>query len=88
MLLRSLLSGDLRSFLIALCLMLPAVVICLTVHECAHGLAARALCFVVTRLFSSRFAVAAGGSFLFARPPFKGGRAFCVPIKNHGRQKR
>ena len=42
-LLRSLLSGDLRSFLIALCLMLPAVVICLTVHECAHGLAARAL---------------------------------------------
>ena len=43
MLLRSLLSGDLRSFLIALCLMLPAVVICLTVHECAHGLAARAL---------------------------------------------
>ena len=39
-LLRSLLSGDLRSFLIALCLMLPAVVICLTVHECAHGLAA------------------------------------------------
>ena len=42
-LLRSLLSGDLRSFLIALCLMLPAVVICLTVHECAHGLAARLL---------------------------------------------
>ena len=42
-LLRSLLSGDLREFLITLCLVLPAVVICLTIHECAHGLMARAL---------------------------------------------
>ena len=43
MLLRSLLSGDLREFVITLCLVLPAVVICLTIHECAHGLTARAL---------------------------------------------
>lgn len=43
MLLRSLLDGDLRDFFITLCLMLPAVIICLTVHECAHGLAARLL---------------------------------------------
>ncbi len=32
-----------RGFLITLCLMLPAVIICLSVHECAHGWAARAL---------------------------------------------
>ena len=43
MLIRSLLSGDLRNFVITLCLVLPAVIICLTVHECAHGLMARAL---------------------------------------------
>lgn len=43
MLLRSLFSGDLRGLLMTLCLMLPAVIICLTVHECAHGLVARLL---------------------------------------------
>lgn len=43
MLLRSLLSGDFQNFLITLCLMLPAVVICLTIHECAHGVTARVL---------------------------------------------
>ena len=43
MLLQSLLRGDMRGFLITLCLMLPAVIICLSVHECAHGWAARAL---------------------------------------------
>lgn len=43
MLLQPLFRGDLRGFLITLCLMLPAVIICLSVHECAHGWAARAL---------------------------------------------
>lgn len=43
MLLQPLLRGDMRGFLITLCLMLPAVIICLTVHECAHGWVARAL---------------------------------------------
>ncbi len=43
MLLQSLLRGDMRGFLITLCLMLPAVIICLSVHECAHGWVARAL---------------------------------------------
>lgn len=43
MLFRSLLGGDLQDFIITLCLVLPAVVICLTIHECAHGLTARAL---------------------------------------------
>lgn len=43
MLVRSLLSGDMRTFLITLCLTLPAVIICLTIHECAHGLTARLL---------------------------------------------
>lgn len=43
MLLQPLFRGDMRGFLITLCLMLPAVIICLTVHECAHGWAARAL---------------------------------------------
>lgn len=43
MLLRSLLSGDFKEFIITLCLLLPAIVICLTVHECAHGLMARVL---------------------------------------------
>ena len=32
-----------RGFLVTLCLLLPAIIICLTVHECAHGWAARAL---------------------------------------------
>lgn len=43
MLLQPLFRGDMRGFLVTLCLMLPAVIICLTVHECAHGWAARAL---------------------------------------------
>ena len=37
MLLRSLLSGDLRSAFITLALSLPAIVLCLSVHEAAHG---------------------------------------------------
>ena len=37
MLLRTLLSGDLRAALITLALSLPAVVLCLSVHEAAHG---------------------------------------------------
>ena len=40
MLLRTLLSGDLRAALITLALSLPAVVMCLSVHEAAHGAAA------------------------------------------------
>ena len=40
MLLRTLLSGDLRSALIMLALSLPAIVLCLSVHEAAHGGAA------------------------------------------------
>ena len=40
MLLRTLLSGDLRAALITLALSLPAVVLCLSVHEAAHGAAA------------------------------------------------
>lgn len=43
MLLRSFLSGDLRSALLVLLLMLPAVCLCLSAHEAAHGLAALAL---------------------------------------------
>lgn len=43
MIFRSLLDGDLRGLIISLCLTLPAVLICLTVHECAHGLTARLL---------------------------------------------
>ena len=37
LLLRSLLSGDLRSAFITLALSLPAIVLCLSVHEAAHG---------------------------------------------------
>ena len=37
MLWRSLLSGDLRSAFITLALSLPAIVLCLSVHEAAHG---------------------------------------------------
>ena len=40
MLWRSLLSGDLRSAFITLALSLPAIVLCLSVHEAAHGGAA------------------------------------------------
>ena len=43
MLLQPLFRGDMRGFLVTLCLLLPAIIICLTVHECAHGWAARAL---------------------------------------------
>lgn len=43
MLLRALLSGNLSYALVMLLLMLPAVVLCLVVHEMAHGLAAYAL---------------------------------------------
>ncbi|MDO5142412.1 MAG: site-2 protease family protein [Eubacteriales bacterium] len=40
MLLRILMSGDLRMALIVLALSLPAIVLCLSVHEAAHGAAA------------------------------------------------
>lgn len=40
MLLRAIMSGDMRTMLLSLLLGLPAVVICLSVHEAAHGLAA------------------------------------------------
>ena len=40
MLWRSLLSGDLRSAFITLALSLPAIVLCLSIHEAAHGGAA------------------------------------------------
>lgn len=43
MLLQSLLSGDLRGVLVTLLLTLPAIIICLSIHETAHGLAAYAL---------------------------------------------
>lgn len=43
MLLRLLLSGDLKNALIAFLLLLPAVAISLSAHEAAHGLAALAL---------------------------------------------
>lgn len=40
MLINLLLDGDLRALLIGVLLLVPSVVICLTIHECAHGLAA------------------------------------------------
>lgn len=43
MLLRLLTGGDLKSALIALVLSLPAIMLCLTVHEMSHGLMAYAL---------------------------------------------
>lgn len=43
MLLRTLLSGDLKNGLIVFLLMLPAVCLCLSAHEAAHGLMAWAL---------------------------------------------
>lgn len=43
MLLRLLTSGDVRGALIGIALSLPAIVLCLTVHEASHGLAAYAL---------------------------------------------
>lgn len=41
MLINLLFAGDMRALLIGVLLAVPSVVICLTVHECAHGLAAR-----------------------------------------------
>lgn len=43
MLLETLMSGDLRRALISLLLTLPAIILCLSIHETAHGLAAYAL---------------------------------------------
>ena len=41
MLINLLFAGDMRALLIGVLLVVPSVVICLTIHECAHGLAAR-----------------------------------------------
>ncbi|MCI8880718.1 MAG: site-2 protease family protein [Clostridiaceae bacterium] len=43
MLLNSLLSGGIRGVLVTLLLTLPAVILCLSIHETCHGLAAYAL---------------------------------------------
>lgn len=43
MLLETLFSGDLKNALIALALTLPAIILCLTLHELAHGACAYAL---------------------------------------------
>lgn len=41
MLINLLFAGDMSALLIGVLLIIPSVVICLTVHECAHGVAAR-----------------------------------------------
>ena len=43
MLMNSLFSGGIRGLLITLLLTLPAVILCLSIHETCHGLAAYAL---------------------------------------------
>ena len=73
MLLRAILRGDLRTAFITLALSLPAIVLCLSVHEAAHGAAAYLLGDRTARNAGIR-AEAVGGRFIYtARAPTEKG---------------